>query len=65
MNFKGRNITDIEVEDIDTRDAPDFCDAYIATAHWEDTGESLSNDELEALNQDGDLVYEATMLQLY
>jgi hypothetical protein len=65
MNFKGRSITDIEVEDIDTRDAPDFCDAYIATAHWEDTGESLSNDELEALNQDGDLVYEATMLQLY
>ena len=65
MNFKCRNITDIEVEDIDTRDAPDFCDAYIATAHWEDTGESLSNDELEALNQDGDLVYEATMLQLY
>jgi hypothetical protein len=65
MNFNGRSITDIEVEDIDTRDAPDFCDAYIATAHWEDTGESLSNDELEALNQDGDLVYEATMLQLY
>ena len=65
MNFKGRSITDIEVEDIDTRDAPDFCDAYIANACWEDTGESLSNDELEALNQDGDLVYEATMLQLY
>ena len=65
MNFKGRSITDIEVEDIDTRDAPDFCDAYIANACWEDTGEELSVAELEELNDDGDLVYKATMLQLY
>jgi hypothetical protein len=65
MNFKGRSITDIEVEDIDTRDAPDFCDAYIATAHWKDTGEELSVAELEELNADGGLVYEATVLQLY
>jgi hypothetical protein len=30
MKFKNRSITDIEVADIDTRDYPDFCDAYIA-----------------------------------
>jgi hypothetical protein len=38
MKFKNRSITDIEVEDIDTRDYPDFCDAYIANARWEGYG---------------------------
>jgi hypothetical protein len=65
MRFQGRTITDIEVEDIDTKDAPDFCDAFIASARWEDTGELLSEPELEDLNNDGDLVYDAVLKVLY
>ena len=61
MKFKNRSITDIEVEDIDTRDYPDFCDAYIANARWEGTGEELSVAELEELNDDGDFVYDAVL----
>jgi len=65
MRFQGRRITDVEVEDIDTKDAPDFCDAFIASARWEDTGELLSEPELEELNDDGDLVYDAVLKVLY
>ena len=65
MRFQGRRITDVEVEDIDTKDAPDFCDAFIASARWEDTGELLSEPELEELNDDGDLLYDAVLKVLY
>jgi len=53
------NITDIEVEDVHMWDYPDFCDAYIAYAVWEDTGEELTEDELNELNEEHrDFVYE-------
>ena len=65
MRFQGRRITDAEVDDIDTKDAPDFCDAFIASARWEDTGELLSDPELEELNEDRDLVYDAVLKVLY
>ena len=65
MRFQGRRITDVEVDDIDTKDAPDFCDAFIASARWEDTGELLSEPELEELNEDRDLVYDAVLKVLY
>ena len=56
---------DIEVQGIDTRDYPDFCDAYISSAVWSDTLEELTEDELEELNQDGQLVYECVIEKLY
>jgi len=49
MRFKGREVTDIEVEDVDPKDYPDFCDAFIASARWGDTGEDLTEAELNAL----------------
>jgi hypothetical protein len=63
--FKGRQIIDIEVDDIDTRDYPDFCDAFIASAMWEDTGELLTDDELDAINEDKDLVWDAAHNTIY
>ena len=65
MRFQGRRITDVEVDDIDTKDAPDFCDAFIASARWEDTEALLSDPELEELNEDRDLVYDAVLKVLY
>ena len=51
--------TDFEVDGIDTRDYPDFCDAYIETASVNENGEcrDATDDELDELNDDGDLVY--------
>ena len=65
MRFKGREVTDVEVEDIDPQDYPDFCDAYIASARWEDTGEDLTEAELNALNEDGDFVYESVCKRIF
>ncbi len=63
MNYE--QIEDIEVEGIDFSDYPDFCDAFIASATWEDTGEALNEAELEELNEDGDFVYNAVINRLY
>lgn len=65
MKFLQRTIVDVEVEDIETSDYPDFSDAWISSARWEDTGEMLSDPELEELNDNKDLVYEAIMKVIY
>ena len=65
MKFLNRTIVDIEVEDVELSDYPDFCDAWIGAARWEDTGEPLSEFELEELNDNKDLVYDAIMKVLY
>ncbi len=42
-----RSIIDVVVAGIDPNDYPDFCDAYIESATWEDTGEPLTEEEIE------------------
>ena len=63
--FKGRRLTSVTVQDIDFKDYPDFCDAFIESAVWEDTGEPLTDDELEQVNEDGTLRWDATMSVIY
>lgn len=54
-----KDIRSFEVDGIDTRDYPDFCDSYIAYAEvltdigWRDATE----EELDVINEDRDLVY--------
>lgn len=48
----------IELDDINTRDYPDFVDAYISAASFED-GTDLTDKELDQLNNEqSDLVHE-------
>ena len=61
---KERKIVDIEIDGIDTKDYPDFCDAYISGACYND-GTPLTEEELEELNEDRDLVYENVISYLY
>jgi hypothetical protein len=56
-------ISDVEVDGIDTRDYPDFCDAFIASAFYDDR--EMTDEELDILNDDGDFVYEAVQKHLY
>lgn len=56
--FKDREIVDVEVDGVDMRDYPKFCDAYISRAVWGDTGEELTDSEIDELNQDYDFVSE-------
>lgn len=55
--MRRKAVRDIILEDVDARDYPDFSDAYIAYACW-DTGVPLSEDELDALNEDSSFVYD-------
>ena len=45
----GRKIDDIVVDGVDAADYPDFCDSYISSATWADTGEFLDDIELMEL----------------
>jgi hypothetical protein len=59
LTFNGRRLTAVTVQDIDFKDYPDFCDAFIESAVWEDTGEALTDDELDQVNEDDTLRWDA------
>ena len=59
-----RALSDILIGGIDLRDSPDFVDAYIMGACWQDTGEQLTEEELEKINEDTSLVYHYVIKQL-
>jgi len=50
INNKIVDMGSIEIDGIDTSDYPDFCDAYISSAKFED-GTDLDEDELETLQE--------------
>ena len=50
MNIQNIKVT--HCEDVDPRDYPDFVDAYVSEAHWTTTGELLTEEELEELNEE-------------
>jgi hypothetical protein len=56
-------INNIEVDGIDPKDAPDFCDAFISAC---DIGERKATPyELEVINENNDFVYQAVQDHLY
>jgi hypothetical protein len=56
-------IENVEVDGIDTKDYPDFVDAYIASATYQ--GRDMTDDELDELNNDSNYVYDAVQERLY
>jgi len=55
----------IELEGVDTRDYPKFCDAFISEALWKN-GTPLTEEELDILHEDHpELVYEKVMEHLF
>jgi len=63
MDLDYKLISDVVVEDIDTKDYPDFVDAFIASALYD--GKEMTDAQLEEINEDGDFIHEQTMNQLY
>jgi hypothetical protein len=56
--LNGRKVIDMEIDGVDSRDYPDFSDAYFTYACYED-GKKLTDDELNQLaDQNGDVLYE-------
>lgn len=56
-------IDDVDIDGIDTKDAPDFCDAYICSASYK--GREMTQEELDVLNSDGDYVYNKVIARIY
>tara|TARA_R110000803_G_scaffold97160_1_gene165297 strand:+ start:277 stop:462 length:186 start_codon:yes stop_codon:yes gene_type:complete len=61
MDYK--KIDNIEVDGIDTRDYPDFCDAFISNADY--NGVAMTEEQLDEINEDGDFVYQCVEAYLY
>jgi predicted neuraminidase len=57
--LSGLTASDFIVEGIDTADYPEFSDAYImeASVYQNGTWREATEDELDELNEDADLVY--------
>lgn len=53
----------IEVDGIDTKDYPDFCDAFISYAEYD--GVEMTDKQLEDLNEDFDFVYDCVINHLF
>ena len=66
--FNGMQIDDIEIDGVDTRDYPDFCDAYINNLWLVDGNEvrEATEAELDDINDnERDFVYEQVWDSLF
>lgn len=59
----GGKIDNIELDGIDTKDYPDFSDAFIISADI--NGIPMTEEEIEELNEDGDFVHQAVLDHLF
>lgn len=57
-----KSLYNVRVDGIDMRDSPDFVDAYISYAEYED-GTELTDTELDSIPQE--IVYEYVIADLY
>jgi len=57
--MKLEQITNIEAEDVDYRDYPDFCDAFIVSADL--NGVPMTEEQIEELNEDTYLKYDCVL----
>ena len=42
-------VENLEIDGVDKNDYPDFCNAFFGRAQWIESGDELTDDELEAL----------------
>lgn len=63
MKLEYTKISDIELDGVDTRDYPDFCDAFISSASYE--GRDMTEAELDVLNDDRDFVHDLVIERLF
>jgi hypothetical protein len=61
MDYK--KIDNVEVDGIDTKDYPDFCDAFISSADY--NGVPMTENQLDEINEDSDFVYDCIKNKLY
>jgi hypothetical protein len=57
--FDYAKISDVEIDGVDEKDAPDFVDAFIKAASLD--GREMSESEIDELNEDRSFVYEQVL----
>lgn len=63
-DFSFDKIENVEIEDINTKDYPDFVDAYVSYAEY--NGKKLTEEELDELNDvHGDWIYDQVIEQIF
>lgn len=62
-DFDYTKISDVQIDGIDTSDWPDMCDAYISSASYK--GKTMTESQLEKLNNNSNFIYEQVMNKLY
>lgn len=65
--FMKKQFIDFELDGIDTMDYPDFCDAFICNASVIENNQvrPATQNELDELNNDSDLVYNLVINQVF
>jgi len=63
MKLDYQLISDVVVDHIDPKDAPDYADAFIASATY--AGREMTDDEMEVLNVDSAYVNQKTIEQVW
>jgi len=56
-----KKIENIELDGVNTRDYPDFCDAFIVSADY--NGKPMTDEQLDEINQDSAFVQECAYSQ--
>lgn len=66
VKLGNRWVVDIMVDGVDTKDAPDFADAFICDATWEATGYPLDEMDIYKLQDENtDLVHDLAWESLH
>ena len=58
-----KKISNVVVDNIDFKDYPDFCDAYIVSADYK--GKKMTDEQIEEINQNSEFVNESVFAQIY
>jgi hypothetical protein len=61
--FDFDKITNVALDGIHHWDYPDYCDAFIDSADYD--GEEMTDEQLDELNEDYELVYELVWANLH
>ena len=56
-------IVDAQLDGVNLNDYPDFCDAYVTSATYED--HDMTDEELDEINNNRDYVYELVIKRLF
>lgn len=63
MKLDYKKISDVQVSGVDTKDYPDFVDAFIESASYD--GREMTDAELDAVNENRGYVYECVIERIY